>query len=144
MKTIYRSRISWGLVALIALVLLPVYALMIYLSVWIGLTLLVILTAFIVDTLVNTRYIIDHKTLWVQSGLFDKRQFDIDRITEIARTTSLESASAASLNRIRLRLDKRQTLILSPRQQQAFIDHLLRINPRIVVKPPLSTSVKQV
>ena len=51
MKTIYRSRISWGLVALIALVLLPVYALMIYLSVWIGLTLLVILTAFIVDTL---------------------------------------------------------------------------------------------
>lgn len=144
MATIYRSGISRGLVSVIALVLLPVYALMIYLSVWIGLALLVILTALIVDTLVNTRYTIDHKTLRVQSGLFDKRQFDIDRITEIARTTSLESAPAASLNRIRLRLDKRQTLILSPRQQQAFIDHLLRINPRIIVKPPLSTSVKQV
>lgn len=140
MKTIYRSGISWGLVALIALVLLPVYALMIYLSVWIGLALLVILTAFIVDTLVNIRYIIDHKTLRVQSGLFDKRQFDIDRITEIARTTSLESAPAASMDRIQLRLEKRQRLILSPRQRQAFIDHLLRINPRIVVKPPLTTS----
>lgn len=144
MATIYRSGISRGLVTVIALVLLPVYALMIYLSVWIGLALLVILTALIVDTLVNTRYTIDHKTLRVQSGLFDKRQFDIDRITEIAHTTSLESAPAASLNRICLRLDKRQTLILSPRQQQAFIDHLLRINPRIIVKPSLSASVKQV
>ena len=96
MATIYRSGISRGLVTVIALVLLPVYALMIYLSVWIGLALLVILTALIVDTLVNTRYTIDHKTLRVQSGLFDKRQFDIDRITEIARTTSLESAPTAS------------------------------------------------
>ncbi|OUN70579.1 PH domain-containing protein [Barnesiella sp. An55] len=144
MKTIYRSGISWGLVALIALVLLPVYALMIYLSVWIGLALLVILTVFIVDTLVNTRYTIEGKTLQVQCGIFDKKQFDIDRITEIARTTSLESAPAASMDRIQLRLEKRQRLILSPRQQQVFIDHLLRINPRIVVKPPLSTSVKQV
>ena len=75
MATIYRSGISRGLVTVIALVLLPVYALMIYLSVWIGLALLVILTALIVDTLVNTRYTIDHKTLRVQSGLFDKRQF---------------------------------------------------------------------
>lgn len=140
MKTIYRSGISWGLVALIALVLLPVYALMIYLSVWIGLALLVILTAFIVDTLVNTRYTIEGKTLQVQCGIFDKKQFDIDRITEIARTTSLESAPAASMDRIQLRLKKRQRLILSHRQQQAFIDHLLRINPHIVVKPPLTAS----
>ena len=43
MATIYRSGISRGLVTVIALVLLPVYALMIYLSVWIGLALLVIL-----------------------------------------------------------------------------------------------------
>lgn len=141
MKTIYRSGISWGLVALIALVLLPVYALMIYLSVWIGLALLVILTAFIVDILVNTRYTIEGKTLHVQCGIFDKKQFDIDRITEISKTNSWESAPAASMNRIQLRLEKRQRLILSPRQQQAFIAHLLRINSRIVVKPPLSTSV---
>lgn len=143
MKTTYPSGISRGLVTIIILVLLPVYALMIYLSLWIGLALLVVMTALIIDVFVNTRYTIEEETLWVQSGVFDKRQFDIKRITEIARTTSLESAPAASMNRIRLRFDKRQTLILSPRQQQAFIDHLLRINPHITVKPPLSTTVKE-
>lgn len=144
MKTTYPSGFSRGLVTIIILVLLPVYALMIYLSLWIGLALLVVMTALIIDVFVNTRYTIEEETLWVQSGVFDKRQFDIKHITEIARTTSLESAPAASMNRIRLRFAKRQTLILSPRQQQAFIDHLLRINPHIVVKSPLSTSVKQV
>lgn len=143
MKTIYRSGISRGLTIIIALVLLPCYALMIYLSLWIGFALLVAITALIIDIFVNTRYTIEGKTLWVQCGVFDKRQFDIDRITEIARTTSLESAPAASMNRIRLQFAKRQTLILSPRQQQAFIDHLLRINPHITVKQPLSTTVKE-
>ena len=140
MKTRYRSVVSSGLVTLIVLVLLPCYALMIYLTLWIGLALLIIFTALIADTFVNTRYTIDETTLWVQSGLLFRTRYDIDRITEIARTTSWESAPACSMNRIRLRFAKRQTLILSPHRQQAFIDHLLRINPRITVKPPLSTS----
>lgn len=140
MKTHYRSDVSSGLVTLIVLVLLPCYALMIYLALWIGLALLIIFTALIADTFVNTRYTIDETTLWVQSGLFFHSRYDINRITEIAKTTSWESAPACSMNRIRLRFAKRQTLILSPQRQQAFIDHLLCINPRISVKPPLSTS----
>ncbi|HJG87959.1 PH domain-containing protein [Barnesiella viscericola] len=144
MKTRYRSDVSSGLVTLIVLVLLPCYALMIYLALWIGLALLIIFTALIADTFVNTRYTIDETTLWVQSGLFFRSRYDIDRITEIAKTTSWESAPACSMNRIRLRFAKRQTLILSPQRQQAFIDHLLRINPRISVKPPLSTLTKRV
>lgn len=62
MKTRYRSDISSGLVALIILVLLPCYALMIYLTLWIGLALLIIFTALIADTFVNTRYTIDETT----------------------------------------------------------------------------------
>ena len=140
MKTIYHSGISRGLVIFITLVMLPCYALMIYLSLWIGLALLGLITAVIADTFINTRYTIEERTLWVQCGIFEKKMFDIGLITEITKTNSWESAPAASMNRIRLRFAKRQTLILSPRRQQDFIDHLLRINPHIVVKPPLSTT----
>lgn len=140
MKTIYHSGISRGLVIFITLVMLPCYALMIYLSLWIGLALLGLITAVIADAFINTRYTIEERTLWVQCGIFEKKMFDIGLITEIAKTNSWESAPAASMNRIRLRFAKRQTLILSPRRQQDFIDHLLRVNPHIVVKPPLSTT----
>ena len=137
MKTIYKSKISWGLVTVIVLTMLPVYGLMIYLSLWIVLVWLLIVTAFIIDVFVNTRYTIEEKKLRVQCGIFYNTRFDIDRITEISKTNSCESAPATSMNRIRLRFYRFQTLILSPQHQQTFIDHLLRINPRIVVKPPL-------
>lgn len=140
MKTVYKSGISWGLVTFIALVILLCYLFILFLLPWIGVILLLITTVFIVDVFVNTRYTIEGKTLRVQCGIFYKTQFDIERITTISKSTSLESSPAASMNRIQLRFSKRQTLIISPRQQQAFIDHLLSINPHIVVKPPLSAT----
>lgn len=139
MKTVYKSGISWGLVTFIALVILLCYLFILFLLPWIGVILLLITTVFIVDVFVNTRYTIEGKTLRVQCGIFYKTQFDIERITTISKSTSLESSPAASMNRIQLRFS-RQTLIISPRQQQVFIDHLLSINPHIVVKPPLSAT----
>lgn len=139
MKTVYKSGISRGLLIFIVLFLLSCFALLLaLLSAWVGIVLLVIFSLFIVDTLVNTRYIIEEKNLWVRCGIFAKSRYDIDHIVEISKTDSWESAPAASLDRIRLRVSRFQSIIVSPRQQQAFIDHLLRINPNIVVKPPLS------
>lgn len=139
MKTVYKSGISWGLVTFIALVILLCYLFILFLLPWIGVILLLITTVFIVDVFANTRYTIEGKTLRVQCGIFYKAQFDIERITTISKSTSLESSPAASMNRIQLRFS-RQTLIISPRQQQVFIDYLLSINPHIVVKPPLSAT----
>lgn len=138
MKTVYKSGISRGLLIFIVLFLLACFALLLFLSAWVGIVLLVIFSLFIVDTLVNIRYIIEEKNLWVRCGIFAKSRYDIDHIVEISKTDSWESAPAASLDRIRLRVSRFQSIIVSPRQQQAFIDHLLRINPNIVVKPPLS------
>lgn len=138
MKTVYKSGISRGLLIFIVLFLLSCFALLLFLSAWVGIVLLVIFSLFIVDTLVNIRYIIEEKNLWVRCGIFAKSRYDIDHIVEISKTDSWESAPAASLDRIRLRVSRFQSIIVSPRQQQAFIDHLLRINPNIVVKPPLS------
>ena len=83
MKTIYHSGISRGLVIFITLVMLPCYALMIYLSLWIGLALLGLITAVIADAFINTRYTIEERTLWVQCGIFEKKMFDIGLITEM-------------------------------------------------------------
>jgi len=41
------------------------------------------------------------------------------------------------MDRIEIRFADKKTLVLSPKQRRAFIDHIRRLNPDIVVKPPL-------
>ena len=124
MKTVYKSKVDKGLlIAIIAIVLLSYLPLLFEFS-WIALALLVVTAAFIA-------------TLHIKCGIFLSSSFPIDRITKISKTNSCLSAPALSMDRIEIRFADKKTLVLSPKQRQAFIDHLRSLNPDIVVKPPL-------
>ena len=132
MKTVYKSKVDKGLlIAIIAIVLLSYLPLLFEFS-WIALALLVVTAAFIA-----TSYTIDNGTLHIKCGIFLSSSFPIDRITKISKTNSCLSAPALSMDRIEIRFADKKTLVLSPKQRQAFIDHLRSLNPDIVVKPPL-------
>ena len=129
MKTVYKSKVDKGLlIAIIAIVLLSYLPLLFEFS-WIALALLVVTAAFIADPFCNT--------LHIKCGIFLSSSFPIDRITKISKTNSCLSAPALSMDRIEIRFADKKTLVLSPKQRQAFIDHLRSLNPDIVVKPPL-------
>ena len=137
MKTVYKSKVDKGLlIAIIAIVLLSSLPLLFEFS-WIALALLVVTAAFIADPFCNTSYTIDNGTLHIKCGIFLSSSFPIDRITKISKTNSCLSAPALSMDRIEIRFADKKTLVLSPKQRQAFIDHLRSLNPDIVVKPPL-------
>ena len=137
MKTVYKSKVDKGLlIAIIAIVLLSYLPLLFEFS-WIALALLVVTAAFIADPFCNTSYTIDNGTLHIKCGIFLSSSFPIDRITKISKTNSCLSAPALSMDRIEIRFADKKTLVLSPKQRQAFIDHLRSLNPDIVVKPPL-------
>ena len=137
MKTVYKSKVDKGLlIAIIAIVLLSYLPLLFEFS-WIALALLVVTAAFIADPFCNTSYTIENGTLHIKCGIFLSSSFPIDRITKISKTNSCLSAPALSMDRIEIRFADKKTLVLSPNQRQAFIDHLRSLNPDIVVKPPL-------
>ena len=129
MKTVYKSKVDKGLlIAIIAIVLLSYLPLLFEFS-WIALALLVVTAAFIADPFCNTSYTIDNGTLHIKCGIFLSSSFPIDRITKISKTNSCLSAPALSMDRIEIRFADKKTLVLSPKQRQAFIDHLRSLNP---------------
>ena len=94
----------------------------------------------IVYMCVSVRYIIDfsNKTLFVTTG-FGKHGIAIDDIVSIERTNSVLSAPALSLDRIAIKYQKQgkktlQSIIISPKKRQEFIEDILKINPNVRIK----------
>ena len=130
----YRSKTGAWLAIVTIAVCAILYLPLIFISFsWGALIILLVLTYFICDMLLNIRYTIDGTALQLRCGFF-KSTCDIRQIKEISRTRTIESAPAASLDRIRIRFKKGGDVILSPMHKEEFIRHLMSINPDIRVK----------
>ena len=137
MKTVYKSKVDKGLlIAIIAIVLLSYLPLLFEFS-WIAHALLVVTAALNSHPVCKKNDTKDNGTQHIKCGIFMSSSFPIDRITKISKTNSCLSAPDLSMDRIEIRFADKKTLVLSPKQRQAFIDHLRSLNPDIVVKPPL-------
>ena len=79
----------------------------------------------------RTGYYIANAHLYVKIGPFAHSNFDISTITEISATNSWISAPANSFNRLAIKSGDRLLVIVSPKDQEAFIELLKTINPRI-------------
>lgn len=96
-----------------------------------------IMLAFVIATLIGIYYKIDHDKLVVYS-FFIPTAYPIDKIKEIKPTKSVLSAPATSLtDRLAITFTDRNVLksfaplIISPVDQEEFIQQLLAINPQI-------------
>ncbi len=88
---------------------------------------------FMLDILFNTRYIIKGDVLVVRCGAFFKSSVSIHSIKEITGSRSIVSSPALSLDRIAIRYNKYDEVMISPKDRDAFISHLLEVNSNIVV-----------
>lgn len=84
--------------------------------------------------ILTTHYIIDGRTLRIKSGIFVNRLVNIDTIRMITQTNSLESSPANSLDRLELRYNKFERIIISPKDKDGFIKKLSELNPNIEVQ----------
>lgn len=133
---IYKSKISWGLLAVPMLLFLGIIVSMIVkgedtsgILTTSGIFLAVYL--FISYLLLHTEYAIDADILYVKSGFVYRKHLDISRITSVKKTKNIFSAPAASLDRIQLTYDKFGVLVLSPKEKENFVKDLVVINPTI-------------
>ena len=61
------------------------------------------------------------------------KSFEISRITKITETNNPKGAPAASLDRLAISFDNYESVVISPKLKHDFIDHLIKINPKITV-----------
>ncbi len=130
---IYRSKIGLGLVAFVGIVLLIVFAIMIVNQIWVGFLINLLATSFIFYTLLTTQYIISKDSLRIQSGFLYDETLTINNIISITETRNPLSSPAASLERLELKLKNSYSILISPKEKNEFIDHILQINPAIII-----------
>lgn len=82
----------------------------------------------------RTKYTISNGKLDIKCGFLYHRNLEISRIKSIAKTSSLLSAPAASLDRIEIKYDQRGIVVISPIDKEAFAKDLLTVNPSIIDK----------
>lgn len=139
--TTYKSKIEPGLISLISVIVGGTGILMAYEEVWLGLVIILLVVAFIVHMFATTYYQIDNETLKIHCGFFFDKSIDIGTIKEIKETRNPISSPATSLDRILISYNKFDTVIISPRDKEGFINYLTSINPSI--KVTLKNSSKQ-
>jgi len=83
-------------------------------------------------TLATTYYIIEGETLKVRSGLFYNKSFNIKAFRKIVKTNNAINAPAASLDRLELFYNGYESVVISPKDKEAFITHIRRVNSNII------------
>ena len=105
----------------------------VYAKVWAGVCIILLVIAFIAHLFLTTYYQVNGSTLRVKSGFVVDKTIKIDSITQIKETNNPISSPAISIDRIVISYNKYDSVIISPKEKKAFINHLTQINPNIRV-----------
>ena len=110
---------------------------MAYLQIWLGALFLGLLLLFIIHMFSTTYYTIEGDSLKIKCGFLYTQTLPIATIRKIESTRNPLSAPALSLDRLEIRYGTWDSVLVSPRDQRAFAQHLKEVNPTIElnVKP---------
>ena len=127
---IYKSKVDWWLGLVLVYPIFRSVASIIE-GEWIGYIVILLCLLFIVFISKSTRYIISENHLIVKCMFIVNDKIEISKIRKIEKTNSILSSPALSLDRIAIKFNKYDEVYISPKERQAFIDELLKINPEI-------------
>lgn len=133
MTKTYPSKIGWGILLPLASIILISSISMVLAKAWLGLGINLVVLAFIAHLFSTTYYTIEGNQLLVKSGFLFQASIDILSITKISETNNFISSPALSLDRLEIRYQPRNSVIISPKDKQGFLEHLLQINPNISI-----------
>ncbi|MBU0474731.1 MAG: PH domain-containing protein [Bacteroidetes bacterium] len=129
--TKYNSKIGFGIVLFLIIVLGGISILMIYNKIWIGLAIVLLVMGFIGYIFITTYYLIIDKDLIIKSGFMVNKSVPIDSIWEISETNNPLSSPANSFDRLEIKYSRNETILISPKNKDGFSKQLVEINPKI-------------
>lgn len=127
----YKSKIGWGIVLFITIILGFTSTMMIIGNAWPGLIIVGCTIAFISYLFTSTYYVIDGKNLIIRCGFMINMTIPIDQIKKVTKTNNPLSSPAASLDRLAIYYGKSGFVMISPKVKMDFIHQITEINPRI-------------
>lgn len=130
----YDTKIGIEIIVLFSLIFGGVAIAMIIESDYLALLILLPLIIAITTLLKKTYYIIDGNILRIKSWFLVNIKIDINNIKKIAETNNPLSSPAGSLDRLGVYYNKSSLILISPKDKQGFIEHILQINPKIEIK----------
>jgi hypothetical protein len=129
---LYKSKIGKGMVSILIVIHTACSLLMLFDDSWPGILVITPAFALVGYTLATTYYVIEGEVLRVRSGLFYNKTFDIKSFRKVVKTNSAITAPAASNDRLELFFNGYDSVVISPKDKEAFIVHLRSINPDII------------
>jgi hypothetical protein len=90
--------------------------------------------AFIAHLFITTKYTVHNHTLIVSCSFLYKKVIDIHAIQKVIETNNPLSSAATSLDRLEIKFNKKQSILISPKFKKEFVTHIVAINPTIEVK----------
>lgn len=103
-------------------------------GIWVGVLINAIVLVFFIYLALTTYYHINSEGSMTLNCGFSKKVIRIDTITKITETSNPISAPAFSLDRLELFYGKFDSVIISPKDKQAFISAILAVHGSIEVK----------
>lgn len=132
----YQAKIDVGFFLLIILILIAT-SIPMFLDdtiIWTGVLINLLTLAFISHTFFSTKYIIENDSLIIKCSFFYKKKIAIHSITKVEESRSILSSPTPSLDRLEIIYNKFDSILISPKDKQEFLDHLQAINPQITIK----------
>lgn len=137
-KTVYRSRIDFWLWAVLVFTFAVIVAVGIGSYWWLTAIYATAILGIMLVCIFGCWYTIEGHTLSVYQ-FFRPTPLPIDKIKEVKYTTGFLAGPALSARRLSIKFTDRKVLRssmpieISPRDRDAFVRHLLRVNPDITV-----------
>ncbi|MDE5786410.1 MAG: PH domain-containing protein [Duncaniella sp.] len=134
---IFRSAITWWLLIATAIIFagMCIWIIMLDFKVFLFALPALFLCAWVYYNIyTGTRYTIDGEILRIKCGVFVDDRIKIENIKSIATSKSILSSPALSTDRIALTVNRRDKILISPRDRADFVACLLKINPDISVE----------
>src|SRR5690606_37792539 len=82
----------------------------------------------------RTYYQIDGNLLRIKGGFFYYKTININLIRRVSETNDLISAPALSIDRLEIMSNKYDSVLVSPKRNREFIEHLKKVNNAIEVR----------
>ena len=134
MKKIYKSKIGLEIIIPILIILAFGFKNIINEPKVAPIILLILVLAFITYMLTSIKYTVENQNLNIKAGFLINQNINIMNIESIKRSKNILSSPAASLDRLEIIENNKNSILISPKNKIEFIEELKKINPLIDVK----------
>lgn len=138
MNKMYRSKIDLALVIPLAVLLIAIEIFLVVTKLWFAAIITALEIVFIAYLFADTSYsLTEDNKLTIKCGFLVNKVIAVASIKRLEPTRDPAASPALSLDRLRVIVDKKDSILISPKDKGGFIRDLKTVNPAIVVDDTL-------